>query len=503
MMLEESASVRSVGGHVRHRCTRSQRALAVVAVVAGLVLGLSGAAGAAGILPPGNPSANIPPSNGDFLISIDNARAEEGVGPMDVNEAQLTTLPAAQQLFIVLNEERIDRGLAPIEFMTAQLDAAAAQGAQSGADPALPSSVTGGAPVAWGGGIWAGGSGSVLESDYYWMYADGAGSDSTNESCPSAGAPACWLHRDIILHAQPSCGAQPSTLSLGAAADPAGYSGGSFAAELIASCGTPADITMTWQQAASEIAGTQTVGVASMPNGSGYWEAEANGTVGAFGTAHNYGSLTVALNAPIVGIVATPNGGGYWLVAGDGGIFSFGNARFFGSTGSLRLNKPIVGMASTPNGNGYWLVASDGGIFSYGNAGFHGSMGGRPLNQPVVGMAADPSTGGYWEVASDGGIFSFAAPFLGSTGSIRLNRPIVGMEALGNGQGYRFEAADGGVFSFGQATFDGSTGGQPLVAPIVGMAPDDMTNGYWLAAADGGIFSFGGASYMGRIESGS
>src|SRR5580692_7268926 len=193
MMLEESASVRSVGGHVRHRCTRSQRALAVVAVVAGLVSGLSGAAGAAGILPPGNPSANIPPSNGDFLISIDNARAEEGVGPMDVNEAQLTTLPAAQQLFIVLNEERIDRGLAPIEFMTAQLDAAAAQAAQSGADPALPSSVTGGAPVA-------------------------------------------WLHRDIILHAQPSCGAQPSTLSLGAAADPAGYSGGSFAAELIASC---------------------------------------------------------------------------------------------------------------------------------------------------------------------------------------------------------------------------------------------------------------------------
>ena len=247
--------MRSVGGHARHRCTRKERALAVVAVVAGLVLGLSGAAGAAGILPPDNPSANIPPSNGDFLISIDSARAQEGLGPMDVNEAQLNAMPAPQQLFIVLNDERIDRGLPPIEFMTAQLDAAANQGAQSGGDPPLPSSVTGGAPVAWGGGIWAGGSPSVLESDYYWMYSDGAGSDSSNEACPSAGSPSCWMHRDIILHALPSCGAQPSTLSLGAADDPAGYPGGSLATEIIASCGTPADVTMTWQQAESEVAG--------------------------------------------------------------------------------------------------------------------------------------------------------------------------------------------------------------------------------------------------------
>ena len=54
---------------------------------------------------------------------------------MDVNEAQLNALPASQQLFIVLNDERIDRGLPPIEFMTAQLDAAADQGAQSAVIP--------------------------------------------------------------------------------------------------------------------------------------------------------------------------------------------------------------------------------------------------------------------------------------------------------------------------------------------------------------------------------
>ena len=53
------------------------------------------------------------------------------------------------------------------------------------------------------------------------------------------------------------------------------------------------------------------------------------------------------MNKPIVGMASTPDGKGYWLVASDGGIFSYGDATFYGSTGSLTLNKPIVGMAST------------------------------------------------------------------------------------------------------------------------------------------------------------
>ncbi|MGH9080917.1 MAG: hypothetical protein ACRDYE_12750 [Acidimicrobiales bacterium] len=31
----------------------------------------------------------------------------------------------------------------------------------------------------------------------------------------------------------------------------------------------------------------------------------------------------IHLNQPIVGMASTPDGGGYWLVASDGGIFSF------------------------------------------------------------------------------------------------------------------------------------------------------------------------------------
>jgi hypothetical protein len=115
----------------------------------------------------------------------------------------------------------------------------------------------------------------------------------------------------------------------------------------------------------------------------------------------------IHLNKPIVGMASTPDGGGYWLVASDGGIFSFGDAKFLGSTGAIHLNEPIVGMASTPDGGGYWLVASDGGIFSFGDATFFGSSGSTPLNEPIVGMHSTPDGGGYWLVASDGGIFAF------------------------------------------------------------------------------------------------
>ncbi|HEX4127293.1 MAG TPA: hypothetical protein VHX67_06925 [Acidimicrobiales bacterium] len=463
----------------------------------------SAPASAAGIVPPSNPSANIAPDNPDWLTSIDDARSQEGVGSMDISEPGVGTLPFDQQVLTVVNDERVDRGEQPIEYVTAQLDSYAQGGANAGGDPSFPTTVSGGAPLTFGGSIWAGGLTSVLEADYYWMYDDGySGSSTSNTACSASDPSGCWGHRDIILHQFAGCPSGPPILSMGAAVSPSGYSGGSIAAIFVSSCSTPTDVTASWGQLASAVqAGARTVAIAPTANGTGYWEVQSNGTVAAFGSATNYGSLSGTLNAPIVGMASTPDGKGYWLVATDGGIFSFGDAAFYGSTGALRLNKPIVGMASTPDGNGYWLVAGDGGIFSFGNASFFGSMGGRTLNKPIVGIADDPVTGGYWEVASDGGIFSFDAPFYGSTGNIHLNKPIVGMEASPNGQGYRFVASDGGIFTYGQAPFDGSTGNIILAAPVVGMAADNANNGYWMAAADGGIFTFGGAAYFGRVVS--
>jgi hypothetical protein len=473
-------------------------------VMTSIAAGLASApASAAGILPPSNPSANMPPASSDWLTSINDARAQEGVGPMDLSETGLAGLPFDQQMLTVVNDERIDRGLQPIDYVTSQLDAYAQGGANAGSDPTFPTALTGGAPITYGGAIWAGGLTNMLESDYYWMYDDGySGTSTSNSACSLSTPSGCWGHRDIVLHQFANCPTGAPILSMGAAVSPTGYSGGSLAGIFVSSCAPPTDITTSWGAAATaDQTSSRTVAIAPTGNGTGYWEVEANGTVAAFGSAQSYGSVPGQLNSPVVGMAATPDGKGYWLVGSDGGIFSFGDAAFYGSTGSLHLNKPVVGLASTPDGKGYWMVASDGGIFSFGDAAFYGSMGGARLNQPIVGIAADPATGGYWEVATDGGIFSYNAPFYGSTGTIRLNKPIVGMEASPNGKGYRFVASDGGIFTYGQAPFDGSTGNLTLAAPVVGMAADNGTNGYWMAAADGGIFTFGGANYMGRVVS--
>ena len=252
--------------------------------------------------------------------------------------------------------------------------------------------------------------------------------------------------------------------------------------------GSPGPDAVTAFGAAAAVGGTTlndltapVVGVATTPNGLGYWVVAADGGVFAYGDAAFEGSAGAThLNARVVGMAATPGGGGYWLVASDGGVFAYGSAAFEGSAGGTQLNAPVVGMASTSDGGGYWLVASDGGVFAYGDAVFAGSMGGRPLNQPIVGMAATPTGSGYWLTAGDGGIFAFGdAPFEGSMGASPLNDPIVGMARSPDGGGYWLTAADGGVFNFGDAPFEGSDAGTPQQAPAVGIA--GRSSGYWIA----------------------
>jgi hypothetical protein len=459
-----------------------------------------------GILPPGNPPANIAP-NPPFLgacsgrsyddsagcisttlAAIANGRQAEGLPGM-VLPTDWTALTAQEQVFVVTNLERTVRGLPPLTAMASQLDQAAAVGAAESTDPSPP----GGFPWTQWGSNWAGAMGNPLEADYYWMYDDGLG--SSNIDCQSAGDPGCWGHRDNIL-----LGLACSPCEMGTGFNGTGYQGyPSWSELLVDTSGAPA-VDFSWSQVTPYLPGAgggaglsaPAVGIASTPNGGGYWVASANGGVFSFGNATFYNSLAgIRLAQPIVGIAARPDGGGYWLVAADGGIFAFGDAGYYGSMGGHPLTRPVVGIASTPDGRGYWEVASDGGIFAFGDAGFYGSMGAKPLNKPVVGIAPTPNGRGYWEVASDGGIFSFGnAGFHGSTGAIRLFRPVVAMTATSDGNGYWMVASDGGIFAFGDASYHGSTGGTALASPVVGMTASSQV-GYWLAAADGGVFSFG------------
>jgi hypothetical protein len=185
-------------------------------------------------------------------------------------------------------------------------------------------------------------------------------------------------------------------------------------------------------------------------------------------------ALAATLSHPVVGVASTPDGKGYWEVASDGGVFALGDAPFEGSIGGKALQAPVVGIAASPDGNGYREVASDGGIFAFGNAAFEGSMGGQDLSAPVVSMAATPDGGGYWEVASDGGIFTFGdATFQGSEGGRHLSAPVVGMAITPHGKGYWEIASDGTGTTFGDAV---AVGSPPSVPPRVALFGDSLGN---------------------------
>jgi hypothetical protein len=235
----------------------------------------------------------------------------------------------------------------------------------------------------------------------------------------------------------------------------------------------------------------------------GYWTVNWLGVISAHGTAPTFGSPAqsgITLTKPIVGMASTPDGQGYWLVGSDGGVFAYGDAQFYGSTGAIHLNQPIVGLAATPDGLGYWLVASDGGIFTFGDAQFYGSTGAIHLNQPIVGLAATPDGLGYWLVASDGGIFTFGdAPFYGSTGAIHLNQPIVGLAATPDGLGYWLVASDGGIFTYGDAAFYGSM--SAVDVNVLGMIISPSTAGYTLVQLNGAASTFSPSSVASESSS--
>jgi len=131
---------------------------------------------------------DIAACNQDSLNDINNARAQEGLGPLPL-PSDFYQLGTVAQILAVANAERTTRGL-PALPENANLDQMAQQGAEQGNDPTGPSGYGWGSNIAWG-------DPTPLAADFGWMYDDGP--DSPNIDCPSAGASGCWGHRHNIL----------------------------------------------------------------------------------------------------------------------------------------------------------------------------------------------------------------------------------------------------------------------------------------------------------------
>jgi len=168
---------------------------------------LSSAPAAEAQSPIPNPSSNRTPSQstlqacyssatsqaciGDALADVNAARVSEGVLPM-VLPGDWNSLTIPQQLLVLSNLERIDRGLVAIEGLSANLDSYAQTGADNDADP-FEDPFPGSEETA----NWEGGYVSPLVSDFGWMYDDGYG--SPNLDCTSPTSEGCWGHREDIL----------------------------------------------------------------------------------------------------------------------------------------------------------------------------------------------------------------------------------------------------------------------------------------------------------------
>ncbi|MHB8323137.1 MAG: hypothetical protein ACYDHB_01730 [Candidatus Dormibacteria bacterium] len=126
------------------------------------------------------------------LGALVGAGQSEGLGHLPL-PSDFLSLPPAEQMFVLINEERVTRGLAPIQGMTELADQAAAVAAESSSDPAMGNGIV--------AGNWAGDFGP-LAAVYDWLYNDGWGGSpavTSNGGCTGAASAGCWDHRANVL----------------------------------------------------------------------------------------------------------------------------------------------------------------------------------------------------------------------------------------------------------------------------------------------------------------
>ena len=175
------------------------------------------------------------------LDAIDGARAREGLRPM-VLPADFGRLTVAEQLFVAIDRERVDRGLAPFTGLTVALNTEAQQGAEAARLPMRPGKGYGSVATEWIGDVDNG-----LDADFEWVYHDGP--DSGVPGCSRDNTAGCWFDRHLVLGHLGS-----RDLVMGAGYDPTGDTssedrGGSSLAATLATSPHAGHYSYTWSQA--------------------------------------------------------------------------------------------------------------------------------------------------------------------------------------------------------------------------------------------------------------
>ena len=119
-----------------------------------------------------------------------------------------------------------------------------------------------------------------------------------------------------------------------------------------------------------------------------YWLVGKDGSVYPFNVS-GYGTLPGidVSRSDVVGMASRPDGAGYWLSSADGHVWGFGDGTpWYGDTGGYqpRPHTAISGMGrratGTGPGGGYYLTAVDGGVIDFGASVYYGDLRGPGWN---------------------------------------------------------------------------------------------------------------------------
>ena len=175
-------------------------------------------------------------------------------------------LTPAQQLFVITDIERVDRGLPPLVGLVDTFNTDAQAGALALNDPEPTQIPAGLHLVAWGSN-WAENV-NPLGSNYFWMYDDGLNSgnvDCTDQPVRLLGASRELLSLTSYQHQY------GGTLLMGAA-ETTGNTGNGYESDtelLVLATGPVPALSYTWQQAVAAGRGRSTIGARPLPPGLG------------------------------------------------------------------------------------------------------------------------------------------------------------------------------------------------------------------------------------------
>jgi hypothetical protein len=142
-----------------------------------------------------------------LLSAINQAQAAEHL-PGFLLPSNYFSLSATRQMFVLINLERISRGVPPLVGLSPYLNSTATTAARQSADPPFQTSY--GPVEVWSppsgngnyafGGAWGGGSVNAADVVFGWFYGDGFGNGwPTFPGCTSPNGTMCWWHREELL----------------------------------------------------------------------------------------------------------------------------------------------------------------------------------------------------------------------------------------------------------------------------------------------------------------